>query len=44
VAGVPAASRRSGRGRAEITVFDPDLDPDGTLAHSLTDTLVTALP
>jgi hypothetical protein len=27
----------------EVTVFDPDLDPDGRLAHELTDTLVTAL-
>jgi arginase len=28
---------------AEVTVFDPDLDPDGRLAHELTDTLVAAL-
>jgi len=27
----------------EVTVFDPDLDPDGHLAHQLTDTLLTAL-
>jgi arginase len=27
----------------EVTVFDPDLDPDGRLAHELTDTLVAAL-
>jgi arginase len=27
----------------QVTVFDPDLDPDGTLARDLTDTLVTAL-
>lgn len=26
----------------EVTVFDPDLDPDGRLAGELTDTLVTA--
>jgi arginase len=27
----------------EVTVFDPDLDPDGRLARELTDTLVAAL-
>jgi arginase len=27
----------------EITVFDPDLDPDGRLAAELTDTLVAAI-
>lgn len=27
----------------DVTVFDPDLDPDGGLAHDLTDTLVAAL-
>ena len=27
----------------EVTVFDPDLDPEGHLAHELTDTLLTAL-
>ncbi len=27
----------------ELTVFDPDLDPDGRYAAELTDTLVTAL-
>ena len=27
----------------DVTVFDPDLDPDGGLARELTDTLVTAL-
>jgi arginase len=27
----------------QMTVFDPDLDPDGRLARQLTDTLVTAL-
>jgi hypothetical protein len=26
----------------EVTVFDPDLDPDGRLAGELTDTLVAA--
>ncbi|MDQ3787611.1 MAG: arginase family protein [Actinomycetota bacterium] len=27
----------------DVTVFDPDLDPDGGLAHDLTETLVTTL-
>jgi arginase len=27
----------------EITVFDPDLDPDGRLAHNLTDMIVQAI-
>ena len=27
----------------EVTVFDPDLDPDGRLARELTDTLVAAV-
>ena len=27
----------------DITIFDPDLDPDGLLAHELTDTLVAGL-
>jgi arginase len=27
----------------EITIFDPDMDPDGGLAHALTDTLVGAI-
>jgi arginase len=27
----------------EVTVFDPDLDPDGALAHDLTNTLVAGL-
>ncbi len=27
----------------QVTVFDPDLDPDGRLARELTDTLVTSL-
>jgi len=27
----------------EVTVFDPDLDPDGALALALTDTLAAAL-
>jgi len=27
----------------EITVFDPDLDPDGALARRLTDTIVAGL-
>lgn len=27
----------------QVTIFDPDLDPDGRLASELTDTLVTAL-
>lgn len=27
----------------EVAIFDPDLDPDGKLAHDLTDTLVRAL-
>jgi hypothetical protein len=26
----------------EVTVFDPDLDPDGSLAAALADQLVTA--
>jgi arginase len=28
----------------DITIFDPDLDPDGLLAQELTDTLVAGLP
>lgn len=32
----------AGRRGAEVTVFDPDLDPDGSLAATLTDHLVAA--
>ena len=28
---------------AQVTVFDPDLDPDGRYAHLLTDVLATGL-
>jgi arginase len=28
---------------AQVTVFDPDLDPDGRYAHMLTDVLATGL-
>jgi arginase len=28
---------------AEVTIFDPDLDPDGRLAAELTDTVVAGL-
>jgi arginase len=28
---------------AQLTIFDPDLDPDGRLAAELTDTVVAGL-
>jgi arginase len=38
--GLVASSRCSG---IDVTIFDPDLDPDGVFAGELTDTLVAAL-
>ena len=37
---MPASPRCVG---LQLTVFDPDLDPDGTLAASLADLLVDVL-